>query len=159
MYVKASDTGEEVRVSITKIDAKEIALINKSKRFDFNWNKEKANSVYKLTGEGIQEPLGLISLIERPDDLAMEIRLIAVSKDNKGKERKYERIAGCMIAFACKEAFTVGYQGFICLKPKTLISDHYKEKYNLISTKLFLISEGKNSLDLIHKYYQDGKEK
>jgi len=100
-----------------------------------------------------------MSLVDRPEDFAIEIRLIAVSKDNKGKERRYDRIAGSMIAFACKESFAAGYNGFICLKPKTLIKDHYKEKYNLQSTKLFLVSEGTNSLDLIKAYYQDGKEK
>jgi len=159
MYIIDTITGEHIPAAVSKIDLKEIALINKSKRFDFNWNAEKLNDVYKLAAEGISEPLGLMSLVDRPEDFATEIRLIAVSKDNKGKERRYDRIAGSMIAFACKESFAAGYNGFICLKPKTLIKDHYREKYNLQSTKLFLVSEGSNSLDLIKAYYQDGKEK
>ncbi|WP_442588451.1 hypothetical protein ACSBL2_20635 [Pedobacter sp. AW31-3R] len=159
MYIKDTTTEDKIQAKISKIDAKEIASINRTKRFDFNWNAEKLNNVYQLIAEGVSEPLGLMSLVERPEDFAIEIHLIAVSRDNKGKQRKYERIAGNMIAFACKEAFAAGYDGYICLKPKTLISDHYKEKYNLQSTKLFLVSEGKNSLDLIKEYYQDGEEK
>lgn len=159
MYIIDTTTYEHIQATVSKIDLKEIALINKSGQFDFNWNAEKLNDVYKLIAEGINEPLGLISLVDRPEDFAIEIHLIAVSKDNKGKKRKYDRIAGNMIAFACKESFAAGYDGYICLKPKTLISDHYREKYNLKSTKLFLVSEGNNSLDLIKAYYRNGTEK
>ncbi len=155
MYIKASETGEKIQVSITKIDTKEIAIINKSKKFDFNWNKEKEFNVYKLTAIGSNEPLGLMSLAERPGDYAVEIRLLGLSKENIGSKRKYGRIAGCLIAFACKESIVAGYDGYVCLKPKTQLKEHYSTKYGLQSTKLFFITEGLNSLKLIEEYYED----
>lgn len=147
--------GEKQFVTITKIDAVEISRINKTKQFDFNWNKEKFFNVYKLTVGEKDEPIGLLSLDERLEDYALEIRLLASSKQNVGKSKKYSRIAGCLIAFSCKEAFKKGFDGFVCLKPKTKLEAYYVKKYGFRSTKLYLISEGENSLKLIKEYYED----
>ena len=158
MYVIHGESGRKTQAVISKLDAKEIALINKSKRFDFNWNKEKQYDVYKLTAEGIDGPLGLISLADRPADFAIEIRLLASSLENISKTKQYQRIAGSLIAFACRKAFDAGYGGYVCLKPKTELEDHYQKAYGLVSTKLFLITEGHNSLSLIRKYYEKQDE-
>jgi len=155
MYVLNIETREKHLAKVTQIDPAEIARINKTKRFDFNWNKEKTFKVYKLTIDDLEEPIGLLSLNERPDDYALEIRLLASSKTNVGKDKEYGRIAGCLISFACREAFKAGYGGFVCLKPKTKLKEHYINKYSFESTKLFLISEGRNSLKLIKEYYEN----
>lgn len=103
MYVLNKITGEKQTATITKIDAAEISQINKSKRFDFNWNKEKAFHVFKLTVEGKEEPIGLLSMEERPQDYALEIRLLAASKENVGQSQEFSRIAGCLIALYVKK--------------------------------------------------------
>ena len=154
MYVVHSKSGKKIQATISRLDGKEIVLINKSKRFDFNWNKENHYEVYKLTAEGIDEPLGLMSLADRPADFAIEIRLLASSLENVSKTKQYQRIAGCLIAFACGKAFGAGYGGYVCLKPKTELEGHYQEAYGFVSTKLFLITYGHNSLSLISKYYE-----
>ena len=59
-----------------------------------------------------------------------------------------------LIALACEKAFAIGYDGYVCLKPKTELKDHYFTKYGFQFTRLFLITEGKNSLKLIDKYYE-----
>ncbi len=158
MYVIHSESGRKIPATISKLDAKEIALINKSRRFDFNWNKEKQFDVYKLTAEGIDEPLGLMSLADRPADFAIEIRLLASSLENVSKTKQYQRIAGCLIAFSCRKAFEAGYGGYVCLKPKTELEEHYQQAYGLVSTKLFLVTDGHNSLSLIRKYYEKQDE-
>ncbi|BAU52073.1 hypothetical protein [Mucilaginibacter gotjawali] len=158
MHVIHSESGSEIQATVSKLDAKEIALINKSKRFDFNWNKEKQYDVYKLTAEGIDEPLGLMSLADRPADFAIEIRLLASSLENVSKAKQYQRIAGCLIAFACRGAFEAGYGGYVCLKPKTELEAYYQRAYGFVSTKLFLITHGNNSLSLIKKYYEKQDE-
>lgn len=159
MYVLNKITGEKQTATITKIDAAEISQINKTKRFDFNWNKEKAFHVFKLTVEGKEEPIGLLSMEERPQDYALEIRLLAASKENVGQSQEFSRIAGCLIAFVCKEAFKRGFEGYVCLKPKTKLEAHYMEQYGLQSTKMYLITEGENSLQLIQEYYEDKEER
>lgn len=159
MYVLNKITGEKQAAIITKIAAAEISQINKTKRFDFNWNKEKAFHVYKLTVEGKEEPIGLLSMEERSQDYALEIRLLAASKENVGQAQEFSRIAGCLIAFVCKEAFKRGFEGFVCLKPKTKLERHYMQQYGLQSTKMYLITEGENSLQLIQEYYEDKQER
>lgn len=154
MYVIHSESGKKIQVVISQLDIQGIARITKSKRFDFNWNDEKQYEVYKLTAIGVDEPLGLMSLKERPTDYAIEIRLLAVSFENIGRAKQYQRITGCLIALACEKAFAIGYDGYVCLKPKTELKDHYITKYGFQSTKLFLITDGKNSLKLIDKYYE-----
>lgn len=158
MFVIHTESGRKIEAAIIKLDAKEIALINKSKRFDFNWNKEKQYDVYKLNVKGIDEPLGLMSLADRPIDFAIEIRLLASSLENVSKTKQYQRIAGCLIAFACRKAFDAGYGGYVCLKPKTELEVHYQDMYGFVSTKLFLITQGHNSLTLIKKYYEKYNE-
>ena len=103
MYVTNSETGENVFAYISPVAVKDVGAINKSKRFNFNWAKEKGFNIYKLSVNGVPEPLGLMSLADRYDDLAIEIRLLALAKENIGTTRKYDRVAGCLIAFACKE--------------------------------------------------------
>lgn len=158
MYVLNKITGEKQTATISKIDAAEISHINKARRFDFNWNKEKKFHVYKLTAEDKEEPIGLLSIEERPKDYALEIRLLASSKENVGKLQNYSRIAGCLIAFVCRESFKKGFGGFVCLKPKTRLEKHYVQQYGLQSTKMYLVTEGENSLQLIQKYYEDQRE-
>ena len=155
MFVIHNKSGKKVRAAINKLEAKEIGLINRTKRFNFNWNKEKQFEVYKLTCGDSDEPLGLISLEEHPADYAIQIRLLASSKDNVGESKIYRRIAGCLISFACKRAFKAGFDGYVYLKPKTNLKNHYCEVYGLMSTKMYLVTEGKHSLKLINEYYQD----
>lgn len=155
MSVINIETGEQHLAKVTQIDAAEIAKINSSKQFDFNWNKEKEFKVFKLTVGEEENPVGLLSLMERPEDFALEIRLIASAKTHIGKKNGYDRIAGCLISFACRESFKAGYEGFVCLKPKTKLESHYMSKYGFESTKLFLVTEGMNSWRLIKEYYEE----
>ncbi len=154
MYVVNIETSKKHPATIVSINPKEIREINKSKRFHFNWNEEKDYNVFKLTISNQILPVGLMSIHHRPDDFAIEIRLIAVSKENIGRKNGHDRIIGCLIAFACRESFNAGYNGFVFLKPKTIIKQHYISKYGFYSTRLYLVTEGGNSLNLIRDYYE-----
>jgi len=155
MYVIHHESGKKIRAIVSKLDKKEIAVINKSGRFHFNWNKEAKYEVYKLTSTGVNEPLGLISIENRTSDYAVQIRLLASSKDSIGEGKQYERIAGCLIAFACKKSFSAGYEGYVCLKPKTDLEIHYQKAYGMASIGMYLITEQANSLMLINRYYEE----
>ena len=155
MYVIHHESGKKIRAIVSKLDKKEIAVINKSGRFHFNWNQEAKYEVYKLTATGVNEPLGLISIEDRISDYAVQIRLLASSKNNIGEGKEYERIAGCLIAFACKKSFSAGYEGYVCLKPKTDLEIHYQNAYGMKSTGMYLITEQENSLMLIKRYNEE----
>lgn len=50
--------------------------------------------------------------------------------------QKYTRIASCLIALACKEAFKTGFEGFVCLRPKTLLKEYYIKKIRISIDKI-----------------------
>ena len=67
---------------------------------------------------------------------------------------------GCLIAFACREAFKRGYEGWVFLLPKTYLVQHYPSKYGFthVPIKTSERPEGimelntSSSLRLIKKY-------
>ncbi|MDP4820440.1 MAG: hypothetical protein NWR67_05510, partial [Saprospiraceae bacterium] len=74
------------------------------------------------------------------------------TRDNKGKKKKIERIAGCLLAFAVQISFEHGYSGFISLVPKTKLIDLYVEKYGFSQYGRQLVIEGKEAIKLVQKY-------
>ncbi|RZK66568.1 MAG: hypothetical protein EOO85_26675, partial [Pedobacter sp.] len=70
----------------------------------------------------------------RSSEERIDIALLAVSLENIGKEKKFDRIAGTLIAFACKEAIRNYNWQFPCVSliPKTEIKTHYIKKYGML---------------------------
>lgn len=117
MYVLERKSNLNHLVKIKQLNDDDYKAITKS-RFYFNWKTEKSNDVYKLVlGDEI---LGVMSCIHYQEEERIEIVLLAVSRENRGRDKKYERIAGNLIAFACKEAMKYhGINGCVSLVPKT----------------------------------------
>jgi len=81
---------------------------------------------------------------------------IEVAPHNYGRGGKYENVAGCLIAFACKESFERGrsdYRGFLSFDSKTQLIEFYAKKYGATvarGSKMFIApKEGK---ELIREY-------
>jgi DTW domain-containing protein YfiP len=74
----------------------------------------------------------LIALIDFPEEERTEIKLLTVSIENIGKQKQFDRIAGCLIAFAAREAVRK-FKKFpaLSLIPKTELKQHYISKYNM----------------------------
>ena len=85
------------------------------------------------------------------------IRLIENSNKNKGTEKEYDFVAGCLIARSCQIAFEREYDGFVSLKPKSELRELYKNKYGFQKMGNLLYSELSNSEALVKKYLNDGK--
>lgn len=126
--------------------------IEKSDQFQFDWNKEKKNLVLNIRRKNEEEILGLIALIDFPRELRIEIHLLEVSKDNRGKDKTIDRLAGCLIAYACDLAFQKNYNGFVSLVSKTEIIQLYKEKYGFREMGNHLFTQLHNSNSLINQY-------
>ena len=92
-----------------------------------------------------------------PTEWRIHIRLLTVSRENKGKDKKYDKIAGNLIAYVSKLAVEeFGELACISLRPKTLIAQHYIDKYNMNTTGITLSLEVPEILNLINQY-DDGK--
>lgn len=73
--------------------------------------------------------LGLLSLKDIQSELRIHINLIEISANNIGRGKKYDRIAGCLIAYTCQLSFDKSYDGFVSLVPKSRLINHYCKHY------------------------------
>lgn len=95
---------------------------------------------------------GLISLSDRNDHLYMN--LIESAKFNKGKSKIYAGVAGNLVAFACKLAFTKEYEGYVAFDAKTALIKHYQETLfatHFRGTKMIIETPAANRL-IVHYF-------
>lgn len=149
MYLVNVENNQRCQVTVELVVDKDYTSITKSRYF-FNWKKEKGTNVYKLVYQN--EILGLVAF-EHCSDQRIEIRLLSVSKENRGKNKKYERIAGTLIGFACREAIKLyGIDGCVSLVPKTSLKQHYIEMYGMQDAGYRVFLEGIPLLTLLREY-------
>ncbi|MCF0074383.1 hypothetical protein LZD49_28120 [Dyadobacter sp. CY261] len=152
-YLEDLLTGEKLPVIPSRLSGKEIALLNKSKRFDFEWNLQNRFEVYGLRLESSGIVVGLVSFECQKKNIAIEIKLIANAKEHCGSRKRYDRIAGCLIAFVCAKSFDLNFDGYVYLKAKTAIIRHYCQKYGFVNNGNSLFTDTVNSRKLINEYY------
>jgi hypothetical protein len=146
-------TGKKLMASVTPLVNADFKQITK-KRYFFDWKKERGVSdLFKLTIQGEAEILGLLALIDFPREFRVQIHLLCVSRENQGKDKKYEGIAGHLIAFAGRVAISKYFeQACISLLFKTELRSHYKAKYGFMDGGPQLFLEGQRLYELIKKH-------
>ena len=89
-------TQEEFEAEIIEVAEAELSGIKKSRRFLFDWSKEKDKHIFKIVkvNDDSKEILGLVSLINIQEEFRIHVNLLEVSEENKGKAKKVDRIAG-----------------------------------------------------------------
>lgn len=148
------ETNEELVGIIGKISKEEIVELKENKNFTFDWSIEKDKEVYKISVKDKKTILGLMSLIDYPNEIRIHLNLLESRKDQRGKSKKIGNIVGCLIAFACRESFKKGYGGFVSLIPKTELITYYKN-YGFVEAGVLLAIWEENSRKLITKYFRD----
>jgi len=152
VIVIETSTGKEVKVSIVPVEEKELYGLSK-KRYFFDWRKEKKYEIYKLIIKDTNDVLGLVSIERIPEEWRIHIRLITVSVENKGKNKKFDRVTGNLITHISKIAVQeYGELACVSLKPKEAIAQHYIEKYNMNITGMTLSVELDEIMQLIKTY-------
>ena len=155
MKIIDTSTGEKHSVDILPVEIDEFKILRKERYF-FNWKIEKNKEVYKLQIKGSNDILGLVSIERIPQEWRIHIRLLTVSKENKGNEKKYDKIAGNLIAYVAKIAIReYGELACVSLRPKSQIAQHYIDKYNMNITGMTLSIEVPEIIDLINLYDND----
>lgn len=147
-------SNQAFEAEIEAVDEEDFDMIRSLDQFEFDWHKEKRNEVYKIVEKYQDAPeiLGLISISDITEELRIHIHLIENSNENKGKNKKIDRIAGCLLAFACSIAFKRGYLGFTSLVPKTELIGLYVDKYGFQQYGRQLAIDQQDAIDLIKKY-------
>ncbi len=141
------------KIVISSVRDEELNVLTK-RRYSFIWKTLKESAaIYKLQIDGEDDILGAMALVDFPNEFRIEIKLLASSKENVGKIKKYEGIAGCLIAFCCRESIKkYGYMACVSLIPKTELKHHYINKYGMIDAGWQLYLDGKGLHNIIKKY-------
>jgi hypothetical protein len=149
MYIEEVSTGKMYQIEILPLENSDYKLLSKTRYF-FNWNDEANQEAYKLVLRGQNDIQGLVSIERIPSEWRIHIRLLTVSKENKGKDKKFDRITGNLIAHVAKIA-VADYAEFACisLRPKSAIAQHYMDKYRMNVTGKTLSLEVPEILNLI----------
>ena len=157
MKIQHRTSGELHEATVELVKDEDWEVIEKSGEFQFSWKKEKKRIVQKIRLRIESEILGLVSFEDIPKEFRIHIHLIENSNSNKGREKKYDFVAGCLIARTCEIAFEKNYDGFVSLEPKTELVSLYKNKYGFREMGNYLYTELSNSERLIQKYLRDEK--
>lgn len=155
MFIIECKNGQKHQIQINTIESNDFELLTRQRYF-FNWELEQDYELYKLNKKNESDILGLISFYKIPEEWRIHIRLLTVSVENVGKEKKYELIAANLITHVAKIALRE-YAELACvsLKPKGQIAQHYIDTYDMNITGATLSIELTEILNLIKTYDND----
>lgn len=161
MFVLDIKSGLLKEAEIVKAVNSELPL--KKDGWSFNWRiafKKEKSEIYilRLKKDKSKIVQGAIQLTLLNGMMSME--LIEIHPNNRGKDKILDFIAGCLIAFGCRESFKLDneYEGYLTFESKTILIDIYKEKYGATQTfgnKMYIAPE--QGMNLISKYLNHKK--
>ncbi len=155
MVVVDTKTGKSHPIEINPVEGSDFNNLTK-KRYFFSWKEEKGQELYKLVKIGEEDILGLISVERIPNESRIHVRLLTVSKENKGRGKEYKNIVGNLLTYVAKIALRE-YAELACvsLKPKIKLIQHYIDTYYMNVTGTTLSIELTEILKLIEEYDHD----
>ena len=155
LYILDILNNKLLEAEIVSLEKNDIPL--KKDGWSFNWrqlskHKNSQSYVLKLTNS-LKSVEGALLLKIEEEMLIMDV--LEVAPHNIGNEKRYDYIAGSLIAYACKESFKIegSYKGFLTFVSKTNLIDWYVEKYGAelaLGQRMFI--DWKNGKRLIEKY-------
>lgn len=158
VYILDVQNDQLVKAEIIVPKPNEIPL--KKDGWNFNWrelSKDKNSRMFILRTIGLKPSVeGALQLKIENEMLIMNVLEIAPHNIGR-KNKKYDYVAGCLIAFACKESFKLksAYKGFLTFMAKTSLIEWYSKKYGAsigLGQRMYIDSE--NGLKLINEYLE-----
>jgi len=153
MHVTEVTGQKKVPVIVEVLEKVDLRKITKA-RFFFKWEQiYNEATLYKLVFADKPIIIGLMALVDFPSEYRIEIKLLAASADNVGKQKYYEGIAGCLITYAVKQSLEkYGSLACVSLKPKTEIRQHYINRYGMQTAGQQLFLEDAALFNMINIY-------
>ena len=156
VYILDTKSSRLIEADIVVAERKNVPL--KKNGWNFNWKQlvqeQDAHTFILKTIELPQSVEGALHLKVESGMLIMDAVEIAPHNIGRNKKR-YDYVAGCLIAFACRESFKLegSYKGFLTFVSKTNLIKWYSEKYGAtlaLGQRMFIDSEAGEKL--INKY-------
>ncbi|MFW5760453.1 MAG: hypothetical protein ACOCXH_05690 [Cyclobacteriaceae bacterium] len=150
------DTIKRVLVKSEIIIPDTTSIPLKKDGWNFNWKQLSKNGIiYVLrTTDSPSNIEGALCLKIEYGMLIMDA--LELAPHNVGQTNKrFDYVAGCLIAFACRESFKISgdYKGFVTFVSKTNLIRWYSEKYGAelaLGQRMFI--DWENGEKLIEKY-------
>lgn len=148
-----------VNGAIRKGKIKEMPSIQTGWQFNFNKHIKLPNSqTYVLVTEETPDIIEGCLVFQMQDKVVPYLAYVEIAPHNKTKPKRYDFVAGCLIAYACKLSFDYGKgenEGFLTFEAQgqnlastTKLMAVYSKKYNAVrfgkTTTMFILpKEGK----------------
>lgn len=155
--IEDSISGISYNTLVLPLEKEDLKVITIKNGWKFNWRTEfnaTNTKTYKIVTENNKSEIqGLISIEDRKDHIF--VTLIESAPQNFAKNKKYYGVAGNMFAFACKQSFEMGYDGFTAFEAKTNLIEHYQEQFGakcIYRNKMAIATE--NAQKLVNLYFK-----
>ena len=135
MQVRVTEvkSDKSIAAKIEKASGKDMPL--KKDGWQFSWKslyKTEGADFYKLTLVGDSSKLQGVVMLTLMNDEMLFMNTIEVASHNFGRNGKYDKVVGCLIAFACLQSIELGrgnYEGYLTFESKTVLIPYYEKKY------------------------------
>lgn len=162
--ILAIETNQLIKSKISLVDKHKSKLPSITDGWRFNFNKQaklKDYETYTLTTYNEPKIIEGCLIINTKNKFEVYMAFVELAPHNKGKNRRYDRVAGCLIAFACRQSFTTGKEGYLAFdvleerkEDEIKLMNLYSQKYKAVrlsnSTTMIILPEG--SEKLINEY-------
>jgi hypothetical protein len=116
---------ELVQVDIDKATARQMSRDG----WLFDWSISSSAISLKVAYQSGDTVQGLIEFERVPSSMYDFVYLIETAPWNQGKDRFLEDVAGTLFAYVAKDSLSAGFEGFVVFDSKTVLVDHYVNKY------------------------------
>ena len=146
------------KISLVTKNKSKLPSINEGWRFNFSKrSKKKDFETYILTTLRNTERIEGCLILNTKSDYEVYMAFIEVAPHNRGKNKKFDKVAGCLIAFACRQSFIKGKGGYLAFdvleerkKDEIKLMKTYNQKYKAVrfqeSTSMIILPEGSEKL-------------
>lgn len=143
----------------------QLPSMHEGRRFNFPKHaKVKGVFVYVLVTEENPDNIEGCLIYKMLDKVEPYMAYIEIAPHNKGENKIYDLVAGCLIAFACRLSFTIGvgsYKGWLAFDVQETSKEDevklialYSQKYKAmrIEDSTMMVISPKEGEKLIEKY-------
>jgi hypothetical protein len=164
MKVKVRNVNDNISVDAEIIDTAQnrIVLPSLTEGWRFNFKKHSKTLGFKTFILLCEETPNIIEgclIFKMKDKIEPYMAFIEIAPHNKSENRKYDKVAGCLIAFACRLSFIYGesdYKGWLAFdvleedkENEIKLMSLYSKKYNALKfgkTTMVIPPEGSEKL-------------
>ena len=165
MNVKILNVVDRKLIDAIIIDGKKLKLPSLQEGWRFNFSRHaKGKDVYVIVTKETPDVIEGCLIYKMNMGLEPYMCFIEIAPQNKGINKKYDNVAGCLIAFACRLSFIMGegdYKGYLVFdvqeerqEDEIKLMGMYSVKYHAkrIAKTTMMIIEPEDGETLIEKY-------